>query len=302
MIRGDPSDPKGIVWIASYPKSGNTWLRVFLYQLMRIMGGHPRDKDEINKLDRASTYEARLFGLFEQFLGKPLATATRGEVINIRPQVQATIAQRSPAVSLVKTHNVLGKIGGIPTINLAVSRGIVYVVRDPRDVALSLASHLGSPVDEAIKVMASKGFHTENKKEAAFETWGSWSEHVFSWTSAAEPTLLVVRYEDLQADPIGQFTAITRHLRQKPTPEQIAEAVELSAFDKLRWAEDKNDFRERSERAGRFFRQGRAGAWRDELTTQQAQRITDDHGEQMRRFGYLGERAPAETELQPPAA
>ncbi|MCR4282913.1 MAG: sulfotransferase domain-containing protein, partial [Bauldia sp.] len=73
MINTDPRNPRGIVWIASYPKSGNTWLRMFLYQLMRIMGGHPREQDELNKLDRSSMYEARLFGLFEQSLGKPLA-------------------------------------------------------------------------------------------------------------------------------------------------------------------------------------------------------------------------------------
>ena len=300
MIIADPNNPKGIVWIASYPKSGNTWVRIFLYQLMRIMGGHPREDDEINKLDRASAYEVRLFGLFEQFLGKPLAAASRTEVIHVRPQVHAAIAQRAPAVALIKTHNILGRIGGIATINLAVSRGTVYIVRDPRDVALSLASHLGAPLDEAIRVMASKGFRTENKAEAAFEIWGTWSEHVYSWTSEPTDALLVVRYEDLKADPIRHFTAISDHLRQKPTPQQIAEAVELSAFDKLRQAENRRDFRERSPRAERFFRFGRAGVWRDVLTSAQAQRIVDDHHEQMRRFGYLADRDSHSAKAAPP--
>jgi len=287
MIIADPNNPKGIVWIASYPKSGNTWVRVFLYHLMRIMGGHPREDDEINKLDRSSAYEGRLFGLFEQFLGKPLTKASRSEVIQIRPQVHAAIADRSPAVALVKTHNLVGRIGGIPTVNLAVSRGAIYIVRDPRDVALSLASHLGAPVDEAIKVMGTKGFKTENKAEMAFEIWGSWSDHVYSWTSQAHEAHLVVRYEDLTADPLTHFTGIVRHLRQTPTPEQIAEAVELSSFDELRKAEEARDFRERSPKAKRFFRAGRAGAWRKVLTDEQAARIVGDHGEQMRRFGYF---------------
>ena len=75
MIVVDPKNPRGIVWIASYPKSGNTWIRVFLYQLMRIMGGHPREPDELNKLDRSSMYEARLFGLFDQAIGRPRDSA-----------------------------------------------------------------------------------------------------------------------------------------------------------------------------------------------------------------------------------
>ena len=293
MIIADPNNPKGIVWIASYPKSGNTWVRMFLYQLMRITGGHPREDDEINKLDRASAYEGRLVGLFEQFLGKPLANATRTEVIHIRPQVHATIAQRTAAVALVKTHNVLGRIGGIPTVNLAVSRGAIYIVRDPRDIATSLANHLGTPIDEAIRVMASKGFKTENKAEAAFEVWGSWTEHVYSWTSEPHEAHLAVRYEDLIADPLTHFTAIVRHLRQTPTPEQIAEAVGLSRFDRLRQAEGERDFRERSPRAERFFRQGQAGAWRKALTRKQADAIVDAHGEQMRHFGYLSDRDTA---------
>ncbi len=287
MIVTDPNNPKGIVWIASYPKSGNTWLRVFLYHLMRIAGGYPREEDEINKLDRASTYEGRLFGLFEEFLGKPLASASRGEVATVRPQVHAAIAQRSPALALVKTHNVLGNIGGIPILNLAVAAGSVYVVRDPRDIALSLASHLGTTADHAITVMGTAGYKTDNTQETAFEVWGSWSEHVFSWTSHPHQAMLVVRYEDLLADPIKHFTAIVEHLGQRPTREQIVEAVEESTFNKLRAAEEKGDFRERSERAERFFRQGKAGEWREKLTAEQARRIVDAHGEQMRNFGYL---------------
>jgi hypothetical protein len=287
MIRADPDNPKGIVWIASYPKSGNTWLRVFFYHLLRIQGGHPREENEINKLDRASTYEARLYSIFEEFLGKPLASASLAEVTSVRPQVHAVVADRSAAVALVKTHNVMGRLNNIPIINLAVSAGTVYVVRDPRDVALSLRSHLGTSLDGAIAVMGTRGYKNANTAETAFEVWGSWSEHVFSWTREPHEAVMVVRYEDLIADPIKHFTTITRHLRQSATEEQIAEAVELSTFDKLRAEEERHDFRERSERAFRFFRQGRSGEWRDKLSEAQVDRIINDHHEQMRRFGYL---------------
>ena len=287
MILADPRNPRGIVWIASYPKSGNTWMRVFLYHLQRLMAGLPREENDLHHLDRSSTYEARLFGLFEQFLGKPLAQATREEVTNVRPQVQATIAQRTPAVALIKTHNVLGQLGGTPIINLQVSAGTIYIVRDPRDVALSLANHLGASIDEAITVLSTPGYGTQNKPEAAFETWGSWSEHALSWTMRPHDAVLVVRYEDLIAAPNETFAGVARHLRQKPTPEQIAEAVDLSAFSELREQESKGDFRERSEAAEVFFREGRAGEWREKLSAEQVRRIIDAHGEQMQKFGYL---------------
>ncbi len=288
MIVTDPRNPKGIVWLASYPKSGNTWLRVYLYHLMRIMNGVPRTENDLHALDRASTYEARLYGLFEQFLGKPLATASRQEVALVRPQVHAAIVQRTDGVALVKTHAVLGQLGNIPTHNLAVSAGTVYIVRDPRDVAISLAAHNGTAIDQAIADMATPSYGTQNSDQAAFEIWGSWSENALSWTMRPHDAVLVVRYEDMQADPTGTFTAVATHLRQKPAPEQIAEAIGLSTFKELRNAEiAAGDFRERSERADRFFREGRVGEWKEKLTPAQAQRIADVHGEQMRKFGYI---------------
>jgi hypothetical protein len=165
MINVDPRRPRGIVWIASSPKSGNTWMRMFLYQLMRIMGGHPREADELNKLDRSSMSEARLYGLFQQALGKPLDSATETEVTRVRQHVHATIAERVNNIALVKTHNVLGEINDMPIINTSVSVGAIYFVRDPRDVASSLAKLLGASTDEAIRVLGRNGYSSRNSEE-----------------------------------------------------------------------------------------------------------------------------------------
>jgi len=287
MINADPKKPKGIVWLASYPKSGNTWLRVFLYQYTRIMAGAPRDPDELNHLDRSSGYEAKLYGLFTQLLEKPLETASLEEVMSVRALVQLTAAERYDGLLLLKTHNLLGEIKGMPTVNLAVSAGAVYIVRDPRDVAPSLALHLGCNIDQAIVAMRTRAFATDNQKETAFEIWSTWSEHVGSWTAAPNPAILVVRYEDLLAKPTETFTSILRHLGQRGDEATIAEAIELSSFDKLKRQEEKGGFRERSARADRFFVSGKAGGWRDKLTGTQANRIMLDHREMMARFGYL---------------
>jgi len=287
MINIDPKKPRGIVWLASYPKSGNTWLRVFLYHYTRILSGAPREADELNKLDRSSGYESKLFGLFERLLEKPLTEASRLEVMSVRAQVQLTVAERIDSIVFLKTHNLLGELDGMPTINLAVSAGGVYIVRDPRDVAPSLAKHIGTDIDRAIEVMRTPAFATENDKETAFEIWGSWSEHVDSWGIEPNRSVLVVRYEDMIAKPMETFGAILRHLGQNPKEEVMAEAIELSSFDQLKQQETQSGFRERSPRADRFFISGTAGGWRDKLTEQQAQAIVAHHRKEMAYFGYL---------------
>ena len=115
----------------------------------------------------------------------------------------------------------------------------------------------------------------------------SWSKHVLSWTRNPNPALFVMRYEDMLDDPVASFGALARHLLLYPTPQQLSRAVEQSSFAVLRQQEEEKGFRERSPKAEKFFRVGRAGQWREVLTTQQIDRIVEAHGEQMQRFGYL---------------
>ena len=99
-----------------------------------LQEGYPRADNDLHALDRASAYEARFYGLYQEVMGKPLAAATREEVAAARSRVHALIAERAPNVALVKTHNLLGKINGHRTINMKVSAGSIYIIRDPRDV------------------------------------------------------------------------------------------------------------------------------------------------------------------------
>jgi hypothetical protein len=80
---------------------------------------------------------------------------------------------------------------------------------------------------------------------------------------------------------------LARHLLFKPGDDQLADAIDRSSFERLREQEEKSGFRERSEKAERFFRDGRAGQWKEVLTPLQIQRIVDAHHEQMQRFGYM---------------
>jgi hypothetical protein len=123
--------------------------------------------------------------------------------------------------------------------------------------------------------------------QTVYEALSTWSIHVKSWTQRSHGKLLVVRYEDLLADPYGEFGKIARKLGITTEEARIRRAVEHASFKTLQQMERETGFIERSDFSEKFFRSGRSGAWKDALTPEQAKRIERDHCEQMVRFGYL---------------
>jgi hypothetical protein len=282
-----PLPKSGIVWIASFPKSGNTWARTFLHNLARIRSGEAGEQD-INQMSRFSTWDLDK-RIYAKYLGfEPDNEKHRKEIAAIRHRVHQHIADSADGLVFVKTHNAMLMDRGHSAINFAVTAGAVYVVRNPLDVAISYGHHMGKPVDIAIEMMAMPDMETDGSDRATYEVYGSWSRHVWSWTRTPHRAVLVMRYEDMLADPTRTFGGLARHLLLDPTPDQLREATELPSFERLQAQERERGFRERPEGSdGNFFREGRAGQWKEWLTQAQVDRIVRDHGEQMRRFGYL---------------
>jgi hypothetical protein len=118
----------------------------------------------------------------------------------------------------------------------------------------------------------------------------SWSEHVRSWADQTELPVAVFRYEDMLAQPEQTFGEIVQKLDRELDPERLQRAIAFSSFEKLRAKEQADGFGEKLMNASApFFRQGRAGGWRAELSPQLADKIIATHAETMRRFGYLDE-------------
>jgi Sulfotransferase domain len=275
----------GIVWLASYPKSGNTWTRAFLHNLVHVTSGQTRAQ-KINELDQFSVGSAAK-ALFKDVIGFDLTDEHRSEVAAARAKVQQRIVDAVEGLVFVKTHQAIVIDREHPTINFAVTAGAIYIVRNPLDIAISYAHHLGKPIDFAIDFMNMKNAETPITDKQVYEVYGSWSQHVLSWTRKPHPAIYVMRYEDMLDEPLKTFGALAQHLLFKPSDAQLADAIDRSSFERLRQQEEKAGFRERPEHAERFFRDGRSGQWKDVLTPQQVQRIVDAHGEQMQRFGYL---------------
>jgi hypothetical protein len=274
----------GIIWLASYPKSGNTWLRSFLHNLLRT-GDRSYD---INRLTDLTAGESmtELYRAFDPALDEHF---TDDRVRELRPLVHRAISQRSPDTVLVKTHNALAEIDDAPLITLDVTAGAIYVVRNPLDVAISFSHHNRTTIDNIIEFMNTRSAATVSNATNVYEFYDTWSGHVASWTATPSPTLHVMRYEDMLANPHKSFAAVVKFLGIEAPRQRIEKAVRLSSFQVLKEQERRQGFRERPRAMEAFFREGKAGQWRKVLSNEQIAAIVSAHREQMARFGYLPE-------------
>jgi hypothetical protein len=279
---------KGIVWLASYPKSGNTWFRVFLTNLLR-------DADEparINELESTPIASAR--GLFDNNMGFEASDLTADEIDRLRPELYGHLAQEATETPFMKIHDAYTVTAdGTPLIPAEATAGALYFIRNPLDVAVSFAHHSGCDYDTSIARMADESFafcgksdrlHTQLRQQLL-----TWSDHVRSWLDAAPFPVCVLRYEDMKTHPLETFTRAVRFAGLPHTGAQIQKALEFSSFDVMRQQEAVDGFQEKSSAAKSFFRKGKIGSWREELNEEQTRRIVRDHGEVMKRFDYLDE-------------
>lgn len=271
-----------ILWLASYPKSGNTWVRAFLANLIAD-GSGPLPLAELSNYCK----DEALPDLYTSIAGQPSTELDVAQLCALRPQVHARIAASQPGTVLVKTHNLNGSFEGHALQNPNVSAGAVYVVRNPLDVVLSMTYHFGLDIDQAIERLESEELATQNDELFVTQILGSWSTHVASWADMAGPEIVVVRYEDMLEKPIKAFGKIAGLAGFGGNRKRLERAIRHSSFQNLSRLERRDGFIEVSDKTKRFFRKGRANQWREVLDRDQVSRIVNAHREQMARFKYI---------------
>jgi hypothetical protein len=284
MSRKSPrkSSRKNIVWLASYPKSGNTWVRVFLanYLFNRTT---PMPINQVHRIGLGDSIEKA----YRMVAKGPFDIADYRQSLALRGRVLAGIVNNGADVNFVKTHNRRAKAFGVGLIPPALTRSAIYILRNPLDMVLSYARQYGQTPEFAAAAIGRADNSTAGASGAVAQFLGSWSGHVKSWARRGEFPVLVLRYEDMQADAEAAFTRVLKHIGVPPDPERVARAVHFSSFDELKRQEDETGFVERSPHSERFFHSGRSGQWRDELAPEAVERICADHTRVMREYGYL---------------
>lgn len=271
-----------IVWLASYPKSGNTWLRAFLANLL----ANPSAPLPFEEWLRYGDDEALPYR-FSEVAGCDSTSMDIDRLSEVRPQVHALIAARSRGTAFVKTHNLNGSFAGHPLHNFDVTAGAIYVVRNPLDLVIGMAAHFSLSLDEAIERLGNVDVATANDALFVTQMLGSWSRHVSSWADAAGPKVLVVRYEDMLEKPTKFFLKVARLIGQGGDRGRVDRAIRFAGFHQLQGMERQTGFREAPRADAPFFRAGRANQWRERLSREQVQRVISDHGSVMQRFRYL---------------
>src|SRR5438477_2055149 len=157
----------GIVWLASYPKSGNTWTRAFVHNLIHVTSGTAQAQ-QINDLNQFSMGSAAK-PFFEEVLGFAPTNQHRDQIAAARARVQQHVADAVEGLIFIKTHQGLVVDRGHVTINFAVTSGAIYIVRNPLDVAISYAHHLGRSIDRAIEFMNRQNAEVSGNDKQGYE-------------------------------------------------------------------------------------------------------------------------------------
>ena len=278
-----------IVWLASYPKSGNTWTRVFLTNYLRD-SAVPAD---VNDLDNGPIASHRLG--FDECVGIEATQLPARIATRLRPEVYRALAREASDLLFMKVHDAWRLTDtGTPMFPADTTAAVIYLLRNPLDIAVSFAHHSGHSAERTVANMCDSEYTMSDSSTRLSDQLpqhiGTWSEHVRSWVDDSGLPLSVVRYEDLRADTMRVFGEILEFVGVPVEPVRLSRAVDFSRLEELQRQEATVGFRERSPSASApFFRRGEVGSWRQELGADLIGTLRAAHRDTMQRFGYLEE-------------
>lgn len=275
-----------IVWLASYPKSGNTWFRAFLTNLL----SEQNDPADINRLQGGPIFSSRpVFDLNTYLQSSDLL---EDEIKYLRPRIYQHISDNAEKTLFIKAHDAYTyQEDGSPLYPTSATRGVIYLIRNPLDIVPSYANHANCSIEAVISRLNDSQYaycsRSQNLANQLQQKLGRWSEHVQSWLNVTQIPVHFIRYEDMKADPLPTFRTAIRFAGLNHSDNEIEQALEACRFEKLQQQENTSGFREKSMKVKNFFRRGQVGSWQESLSNEQANQITRDHQDIMRKFHYL---------------
>lgn len=285
---------QGYWYLASYPKSGNTWCRVFIAELQRLSASPEPDQLNLNHDLQTGTIASSRHWLDDQ-LGINCCDLSFAELDPIRGGAGESALLYSEGDRFHKVHDafVSPASKGRPIVNTQGCHGAVYILRHPEDVVVSLSHFFSwelercveSLVDSQAALVASER-HGGNQVR---QHMGRWDQHVQSWLDQKQIPVLAIRYEDMLANGVETFTALAQFLGLPDEAHLIETAISNTSIDRLKKMEDEVDgFVEKPKGCERFFRSGRSGEGAEQLSITQRKQLEAEMADVMRRFGCEG--------------
>ena len=276
-----------IIWIASYPKSGNTWVRSIISSYFFTDTG---DFD-FNLLKNISLYPGPKY--FKNKINKP------GEVSLFWESSQKNIVSKEKQTFL-KTHNALIALNNRLFTSEKTSLGAIYIVRDPRNILSSLKNHYDfKDYNEAFEFMKNKKKYIwdirKNNDYSGFQFLGSWQEHCKSWIKNQKFKTLLVKYEDLERDcystslKLIQYILLLKGKESKVDEKKLFRSVESTKFDVLKKKENDFGFDESikvNDINKSFFFLGPENKWQKKLPNDILIKVENEFQEDLKYFNY----------------
>lgn len=272
-----------IVYLASYPRSGNTFLRA-------LLANYDSDLDRPLTAQEIAHYG---FGEHDEALLQR-CTGLSAQERAIEDQWNARAAYFAEALTLpgegpvmLKTHTLNGSVFGLPAFTFQPGDGIVYIVRHPLDVAVSGAHFFDIDQTHMAARMLLPGA-TNHSGGAYYEVTGSWVENVAGWLNETRAPIHLIRFEALCANPANELARLLKFLGRPVLHERLHRAARRTSFQGLKASQESAGFYQGPGRDPRatFFRAGKAGQWKRALNGNVAAHLSDELGELMRVLDY----------------
>ncbi len=256
-----------IIWLASYPKSGNTWIRSFLSAYYFTDDG----LFKFNLLEKFKQFPSK------DFINKKLNDP--GKIIDYWHHIQEKLLQ-DKNIKFIKTHNALVSLNNIKFTTPKYTLGAIYIIRDPRNLITSLKDHTDISYEEALKFMTDKDtilYDIDSGDYDATHFIGSWSDHYKSWTNNSDFKTIVIRYEDLEENCENVFRDLIYFINgllrtnYNIDEKKFQNSMKTTSFSNLRNLEDKGEFNEnvvslKTNNKVKFFNLGFKNKWQKILS------------------------------------
>ena len=282
-----------IIWLASYPKSGNTWVRSFISSLLYTNDG----KVSFSKLNKIGQFPAR-----SQFLNFIDDLQNVKEVYKNWSSVQNYL-NLDNKIKFLKTHHINCKIENYEFTDQTNTLGVIYIVRDPRNVACSVKNHFSLNNYEEVKNFLFRENNwlgiIKDRDQAIMDNKiptliSSWKTNYLSWKNKTKNYLLI-KYENLLNDPYNEFFKISKyledHLKINISKEKVNKAIESCSFKNLQKLEIEGKFQEstvdKDNNNVKFFHLGPENDWRKKLDKEISKAIEEQFQEEMKELKYI---------------